>query len=210
MVASYIEQDDALLGVLTVHETVEYAARLRSVEVTRSTFEYHLIRIPSLPFNTPSSIIQSLVDTTIASLGLTDVAKNRIGTPIQRGISGGQKRRVTIAASVVSRPRILLCDEPTSGLDSTTSFQVISSSEPYHVRPFPIIFTKNLQVKRLAQTTNTIVIATIHQPNWETLSLFDDVLFLSAGQCMYYGPVRAYPQFPITLFRHFISSPQLA
>lgn len=63
-------------------------------------------------------------------MGLTDVANNRIGTPIQRGISGGQKRRVTIASAVVSRPRILLCDEPTSGLDSTTSMKVIASSEP--------------------------------------------------------------------------------
>lgn len=63
-------------------------------------------------------------------MGLTDVANNRIGTPIQRGISGGQKRRVTIASAVVSRPRVLLCDEPTSGLDSTTSMKVIASSKP--------------------------------------------------------------------------------
>ena len=56
------------------------------------------------------------IDRTLVSLGLQDVANNKIGTPIQRGISGGQKRRVTIACSMVSRPRVLVLDEPTSGL----------------------------------------------------------------------------------------------
>ena len=94
MVASYIEQDDALLGVLTVHETVEYAARLRYA-VTYEPSNAILTRMHSLPYDTPSSIIHTLVDTTLDSLGLTDVAKNRIGTHFQRGISGGQKRRET-------------------------------------------------------------------------------------------------------------------
>ena len=62
-------------------------------------------------------------------LGLTDVRNNRIGTPIQRGISGGQKRRVTIGSSLVTMPRILLLDEPTSGLDSRTSREVLAASK---------------------------------------------------------------------------------
>ena len=62
-------------------------------------------------------------------LGLSDVSQNRIGTPIQRGVSGGQKRRVTIGSSLVTLPRILFLDEPTSGLDSRTSAEVMSASK---------------------------------------------------------------------------------
>jgi ATP-binding cassette, subfamily G (WHITE), member 2 len=73
--------------------------------------------------------MDGMVKKTLRSLGLTDVRKNRIGTYFQRGISGGQKRRVTIASSVVTQPRIFLCDEPTSGLDSMTGYQVACASE---------------------------------------------------------------------------------
>ncbi|KAF8324153.1 P-loop containing nucleoside triphosphate hydrolase protein [Cantharellus anzutake] len=152
-IGSYVEQEDALIGVLTVHETVDYAARL------------------SLPPSAPRPAISQLVSDTLTSLGLTSVRNNRIGTPIQRGVSGGEKRRVTIACSVVSRPKVLVLDEPTSGLDSTGGWGVVQS------------------MKKLARKTNTIVIATIHQPNWETFSLFDEVLFLARGKCVYHGPI---------------------
>jgi ABC-type polar amino acid transport system ATPase subunit len=64
----------------------------------------------------------------MSDLGLTDVANNRIGNAVQRGISGGQKRRVTIGSALVTMPRILLLDEPTSGLDSRTSREVLAAS----------------------------------------------------------------------------------
>lgn len=82
----------------------------------------------SLDPSTPAEVIHARVAETIAELGLTDVAHNRIGTAIQRGVSGGQKRRVTIGASLVALPRILFLDEPTSGLDSRTSAEVLSAS----------------------------------------------------------------------------------
>lgn len=110
-VSSYVEQDDALLGVLTIEETLTYAAKL------------------SLPRSTTAAELQSRVSSTIAGLGLSHVAQNRIGTPIQRGISGGQKRRVTIGNSLVTLPRILFLDEPTSGLDSATAHEVMFASE---------------------------------------------------------------------------------
>lgn len=68
---------------------------------------------------------------------------NRIGNAVQRGISGGQKRRVTIGAAIVTMPRILFLDEPTSGLDSRTSREVLSAST--YLTPFvPLIFNMTL------------------------------------------------------------------
>ena len=75
--------------------------------------------------------IREQVKNTIDELGLRDVANNRIGNAVQRGISGGQKRRVTIGSALVKRPQILLLDEPTSGLDSRTSREVMLASEFY-------------------------------------------------------------------------------
>ncbi|KAL8278129.1 hypothetical protein RQP46_009453 [Phenoliferia psychrophenolica] len=114
--------------------------------------------------------LEAHIDHTLKSLGLQDIANNRIGTPLQRGISGGQKRRVTIACSMVAQPRILVLDEPTSGLDAASSLEVISS------------------VKRLVLQTNTVCIATIHQPNYETFALFDQLLLLAGGRVVYNGP----------------------
>ncbi|KAI0683161.1 P-loop containing nucleoside triphosphate hydrolase protein [Cytidiella melzeri] len=151
--ASYVEQSDALLGVLSVRETIDFAARL------------------SLDPSTPRCIIRERVETTIAELGLIDVANSRIGNAVQRGISGGQKRRVTIGSALVTMPRILLLDEPTSGLDSRTSREVISA------------------IKSVAQRHNVMVIASIHQPNWDTFALFDRLLLLAQGRTMYFGPV---------------------
>ena len=66
--------------------------------------------------------ITSLLD----SFGIQNQAKTLIGTPIRKGISGGQKRRVSIASQLITCPKILFLDEPTSGLDSTASFEVMS------------------------------------------------------------------------------------
>ncbi|KAG8885259.1 hypothetical protein FRB97_001705 [Tulasnella sp. 331] len=150
--AAYVEQSDALLGVLTVKETIRFAARL------------------SLDPSTPAKEINERVAVTIADLGLSECENNRIGNPIQRGISGGQKRRVTIGSALVTMPKILLLDEPTSGLDSHTSREVM------------------LAIRAIARRHGMIVIASIHQPNWETFSLFDKLLLLGQGRTMYSGP----------------------
>lgn len=99
--------------------------------------------------NSPSSLgpgtskaeINRRVARTLKELGLTDVAHNRIGNAVQRGVSGGQKRRVTIGSALVTRPRVLFLDEPTSGLDSRTSYEVMSASEFFSLfGPAPVRF----------------------------------------------------------------------
>lgn len=113
------------------------------------------------------------MDDILTGLGLLQVGKNRIGTPIQRGISGGQKRRVTIGTSLVTLPAILFLDEPTSGLDSATSYEVMSA------------------IRVLSSKHSITVIATIHSPSWETFALFDNTLLLAKGQMAYYGSVHS-------------------
>ena len=128
--AAYVEQDDALLGVLTVQETITFAARLRwrlhSPLIVR-VYPLILTLIRSLDPSTPKQVIHERVERVITELGLTDVRRNRIGNVIQRGISGGQKRRVTLGAGLVTMPKILLLDEPTSGLDSRASYEVLQA-----------------------------------------------------------------------------------
>lgn len=152
----------------------------------KSSLFFDLKYKTSLPRGTPN--IKAYVDDTLRSLGLQDVANNRIGTPLQRGISGGQKRRVTIACSVVARPRVLVLDEPTSGLDSGSAREVMASRELIILCIFcALVEWLSSAVKRLSQQTSMICIATIHQPNWELFSLFDQLTLLAGGRVMYNG-----------------------
>ncbi|ODH38560.1 hypothetical protein ACO22_02260 [Paracoccidioides brasiliensis] len=151
-ISSYVEQEDVLVGALTVEETLHFAAQL-SLPSTITKKE-RLERISSL----------------LHAFGIQKQAKTLIGTPIRKGISGGQKRRVSVASQLITCPKILFLDEPTSGLDSTASFEVMSF------------------VQKLAKKNNLIVIASVHQPSTATFETFDKLLVLSAGRTCYFGP----------------------
>ncbi|KAL8773366.1 MAG: hypothetical protein Q9209_001760 [Squamulea sp. 1 TL-2023] len=107
LISSFVEQEDALIGSLTVRETLDFAARL------------------SLPTSISQNERSLRVEELISSFGLREQANTLVGTPIRKGISGGQKRRLSIASQLITGPKILFLDEPTSGLDSTASFEVI-------------------------------------------------------------------------------------
>lgn len=112
---------------------------------------------------------QTRVSRLIDAFGLTMQRNTLIGTPLQKGLSGGQKRRVSVATQLITGPRILYLDEPTSGLDSTASYEVMSF------------------IRDIARSNNLIVIASIHQPSTKTFDLFSKVMLLSQGKTCYYG-----------------------
>src|SRR5277367_6699567 len=97
------------------------------------------------------------IDGLLESFGLRGQKDTLIGTPIRSGISGGQKRRVSVASQLITAPKVLFLDEPTSGLDSLASCEVVSF------------------IKKVAKENNLIVIMSIHQPSSKTFRLFDKV-----------------------------------
>ena len=146
-------QEDLLLPNLTVRETVRFAARLKS------------------PKHFSDEEVDKLVDETLAQLGLSDVKDSLIGSSSGgkgRGISGGERKRVSVAVELVAKPSVLLLDEPTSGLDSSTALQLM------------------LTLKDLAAMGHAIAVV-IHQPRTSIFDLFDNLLLLEKGQVVYEG-----------------------
>ena len=146
------QEDTSLLGELTPRDVVGLNARLGSA-CRRSEGE-----------------VDALIEATIKGLGLTEVANNVIGTVLRRGLSGGEKRRVSVGAVLASRPDVLCLDEATSGLDAAVAYTVIQA------------------IKALAQTDGIGVMLTIHQPSARILTLCDDLILLNAGRVVYMGP----------------------
>lgn len=111
-------------------------------------------------------------ETVMAEMGLTDVTDVMIG-----GISGGQRRRVSICTDILTRPKLLFLDEPTSGLDSAAAFHVMS------------------RIVDQARRHGGTVIASIHQPSFEVFELFHNLCLLSSGVTVYFGPISTATQF---------------
>lgn len=151
-VTAYVMQENVLIGALTVREHLYYAARLRL-----SYKDFH-----------GEVGIQQRVDDLLTMLGLTHVQHSRVGYEGDRGISGGQKKRVSIGVEIIHFPEIIFLDEPTTGLDSAISYEVMSA------------------VRSLADQQRTVV-CTIHQPSPATYALFNTLLLLSAGRVLYFG-----------------------
>ena len=152
-IASFVEQEDALIGSLTARETIEIAGHLARPKTSTRTGR------------------KAMTAQLLAAFGLNTCADTLIGTPIRKGISGGQKRRVSVASQLVTGPKILFLDEPTSGLDSTASREVMS------------------YIRKVAKELKLIVIASIHQPSTQTFQLFDKLALLSDGKLCFFGAI---------------------
>ncbi|KAA8549786.1 hypothetical protein F0562_001470 [Nyssa sinensis] len=152
-VVAYVTQEDVLLGTLTVRESITYSAHLR------------------LHTSMTKEEVNEIVEGTIMEMGLQECAERLIGNWHLRGISGGEKKRLSIALEILTRPRLLFLDEPTSGLDSAAAFFVVQA------------------LKNVAHDGRTII-SSIHQPSSEVFALFDDLYLLSGGETVYFGEAK--------------------
>jgi ABC-type multidrug transport system ATPase subunit len=148
----FVPQEDTMMREMTPKEILKFSARLR------------------LPPNTTNSEIQANVVSTLDKLNLWKIRHSQVGDEENRGISGGQRKRVNIGMELVANPSVLFLDEPTSGLDSTSSLEVC-------------------QALRDLADDGINVAAVLHQPRYEIFKMFHDVLLLgTGGVTVYLGP----------------------
>lgn len=145
-------QDDLLLSNLTVRETVEFAAKLKSND-------------------SDDDVCREKVDQVLMDLGLMSVQHSLIGSGGRmRGISGGERKRVSVAQELVTRPSLIFLDEPTSGLDATSALALMRT------------------LKDLAVSGGHSIVTIVHQPRTNIFELLDGLLLLSKGEEIYSGP----------------------
>ncbi|KAH7685380.1 Sulfate-transporting ATPase protein [Dioscorea alata] len=149
----FVTQDDVLYPHLTVRETLVFCALLR---LPRTVARAEKVRA---------------AEAVMAELGLDKCADTVIGNAFVRGVSGGERKRVSIGHEMLTRPSMLLLDEPTSGLDATAAYRLIA------------------MLGGLARRGRTVA-ASVHQPSSRVFQLFDTVLLLSEGSCLYFGRAK--------------------
>ncbi|KAJ3046553.1 hypothetical protein HK097_000762, partial [Rhizophlyctis rosea] len=151
----YVEQEDLMYTNLTVRETLTTAA---------------LLRLPNTHFSRQQKADR--VEEVLGMLGLSHIADSRIGDSTTGGISGGEKKRVSIGIELVTDPGTLFLDEPTTGLDSATAQNIAD------------------MLKQLAVKHGKTIILTIHMPRETILEKFDHVALLSQGKMAWFGPSK--------------------
>ena len=149
-VIGFVPQDDLLIEDLTVYQNLYYAAKLCFSDKTEQE-------------------IDSLVTKVLEDLGLGETKDLKVGSPLRKTISGGQRKRLNIGLELLREPAVLFCDEPTSGLSSRDSENIID-------------LLKELSLK------GKLVFAVIHQPSSDIFKMFDKLLILDyGGYQIYYG-----------------------
>lgn len=149
----FVAQDDLLHPHLTVRETLLFCAMLR------------------LPRAAPAAAKRAAAEAVIAELGLGACADTAVGNALVRGVSGGERKRVSIGHELLLNPGLLVLDEPTSGLDATAAARLVAT------------------LAGLARKGRTVVVS-VHQPASRVYRMFDAVLLLAEGSCLYYGKAR--------------------
>lgn len=155
---AYVTQEDLFFSQLTVRETLDIAAKMR------------------LPADMSAHDKQRFADALIRKLGLVSTVNTRVGDEKNRGISGGEKKRLALACELISTPKLILCDEPTTGLDAFQAAKVMAS------------------LRDLAQAGHT-VICSIHQPSSSIFNMCDDIVLLAGGRVAYSGATADAPAY---------------
>lgn len=149
--SAYVQQDDILFQTMTVRECLEFAAKLK----LKGTMDEKMRR----------------VEETIRELRLNKCQNTKIGGPLVKGVSGGERKRTSIGVELITDPNLVFLDEPTTGLDSFTATAVMEI------------------LKDLAISGRTII-STIHQPNSDIFEMFDRLMLLAQGKIIYFNEAR--------------------
>ena len=158
-VIGHVSQDDLLIEELTVYENLFYNAKL--------CFG-----------NLPDDEIAKNCDQLLANIGLSETRHLKVGSPLEKTISGGQRKRLNISLELIRQPSVLFVDEPTSGLSSRDSENIMD-------------LLKELALK------GKLIFVVIHQPSSDIYKMFDKLMILDVGGYpIYYGnPVDAVSYF---------------
>ncbi|KAJ5771889.1 hypothetical protein N7520_002418 [Penicillium odoratum] len=146
----FVPQDDIVHPHLTVFENILHSARVR----LRGTLN--------------DAAIKERVDIVVDGLGLRKIKHSVVGSELRRVISGGERKRVSIALELVAAPQVLVLDEPTSGLDAQAALSL-------------------MELLRLFSRKGLTVISVVHQPRVEIFEALDNLLILESGECVYSG-----------------------
>ncbi|KAK7391459.1 hypothetical protein VNO78_19875 [Psophocarpus tetragonolobus] len=180
---AYISQHNLHHGEMTVRETLDFSGRCLGVG-TRHELLVELIRREKQAGLKPDPEIDAfmkatavegqetslITDYVLKVLGLEICANTSVGDEMRRGISGGEKKRLTTGEMLVGPAKVFLMDEISTGLDSSTTFQIVKF------------------LRQLVRVMDVTMIISLLQPPPETFNLFDDIILLSEGHIVYQGP----------------------
>eukprot|EP00929_Paragymnodinium_shiwhaense_P091301 TRINITY_DN51308_c0_g2_i1.p1 TRINITY_DN51308_c0_g2~~TRINITY_DN51308_c0_g2_i1.p1 ORF type:complete len:656 (+),score=104.14 TRINITY_DN51308_c0_g2_i1:25-1992(+) len=186
-----------LLSLVTLENGPGVASgdiRLNGCKMTASLFRKHCVLVAQQDFHWPFLTCresmqymadfclslqreerEAIVNEMIEKMGLKSCENTRVGNHLVSGLSGGEKRRLSIATAMMKSPLVIFLDEPTSGLDAAAAASIMKF------------------LKTMAVECNVAVVCTIHQPASSVFAGFDQTLVLSAGRVAYCGTAKAVP-----------------
>ncbi|XP_057956194.1 ABC transporter G family member 31 isoform X2 [Malania oleifera] len=182
--SAYISQTDNHIAELTVRETLDFAARCQGASEGFAGYMKELARLEKERNIRPSPEIDAFMKASSVSgkkhsvstdyilkvLGLDVCADTKVGNDMLRGVSGGQRKRVTSGEMIVGPRKTLFMDEISTGLDSSTTYQIVKC------------------IRNFVHLMEGTVLMALLQPAPETFDLFDDLVLLSEGHVVYHGP----------------------
>ncbi|XP_048225566.1 pleiotropic drug resistance protein 3 isoform X1 [Ricinus communis] len=181
--SAYISQYDLHIPEMTVREAIDFSAQCQGIgsraeivtEVSRREKQAGIVPDTDVDAYMKAVSIEGLksniqTDYILKILGLDICADTMVGDAMRRGISGGQKKRLTTGEMIVGPAKTLFMDEVSNGLDSSTTFQIVSC------------------LQHLVHITDATALISLLQPAPETFDLFDDVILMAEGKIVYHGP----------------------